>query len=263
MAPEQEVDAKNADQRSDTYSIGRIIYEMYTGDPPSAQQDLTKLDAGVRHIVARCTRREPTQRYQTIEEVRRDFDLVAGGLVSKRLRGDVQRILAALVASEGASPAEIDDLHKALFPLRDDADLVHEALMSMPPEVLAACFERYPDIVRDLTRRFAEHVSETGWPFEYCDKIAGAIRRLFRATADTDLHISMLVALLELGVSHNRFHVMDVFAGLLGRITDPGEVLAVRDALNTNRNRRRLADLKDRLSRIALAEPIRSLVSNL
>jgi hypothetical protein len=261
MAPEQELDAKNADQRSDIYSVGRIIYEMYTGDPPSAQQDLTKLEAGIRHIVARCTRSEPNQRYQTIEELRRDFDLVAGGLVSKRLRDDVQGILATLVASEGGSPSEIDELHKALFPLRDDADLVHEVFMSMPPDVFAAYFEGYPDIVRDLTQRFAQHVSETGWPFQYCDKIADAIRRLFRATTDTDLHVSMLVALLELGVSHNRFHVMDVFAKLLGRIEDSGEVLAVRDALDSDRNRPRLAAMKDRLSGIALAEPIRTLVS--
>lgn len=261
MAPEQETDAKNADERSDIYSIGRIIYEVYSGDPPSAQQHLSKLDGGMRHVVGRCTRSDPSERYQTIAELRTDFELITGGLASKRLRDDVQEILATLIASEEVSTPEINKLHKALFPLRDDVDLIHEVFMGMPPHVFIAYFEKYSDVVRDMTLRFMQHVSESPWPFDYCDKIANAIKRLFRATDDTELRVSMLTALLELGVSHNRFYVMDVFIALLGRISDSGDVLAVRDALVKRKHR--LSAMKDRLSSVALPEPIRRLVSEL
>lgn len=261
MAPEQQIDAKKADERSDIYSIGRIIYELYTGDAPSAQQDLSRLDGGMRHIVSKCTKSDPGHRYQTVAELRGDYELLTGGLASKRLRDDVQQILASLVTGDPPSTGEIEDLHRAFFPLREDVDLVHEVFMSLPPRVFVAYLRIYPELVRDLLRRFMLNIAETGWPFDYCDKIANVLRRLFLVTEDTELRVGMLVTLLELGVSHNRFHVMDVFEELLKRVIEPGEVLAVRDALSGRRSR--LSDMKDRLGRIALAEPIRELVAEL
>jgi serine/threonine protein kinase len=89
MAPEQLTDSKDADRRSDIYAIGRIFYELYTGDPPAAQQDLEKLDSGIRHLVAKATKSKPDDRFQTIDEFRRDFELVTSGTVGKRIQDDV------------------------------------------------------------------------------------------------------------------------------------------------------------------------------
>ncbi len=258
--PEQELDAKSADARSDVYSIGRIIYELYTGDPPSAQQDLTRVrEPGIRHIIAKCTKRNPEERYQTVAEIRTDFELIAGGGVSKRLRNEVQKVLAELVASDTPPPTKIEELQRALFPLRDDIDLVHEVFMTIPPEAFRKYFDKYPDIVRDLTRRFAQNVIDSSWGFEYCDKIADTVARLLRATNDIDMHVWMLMTLLELGVSHNRYYVMDVFGKLLSGLQDEGEILAVRDALRDKRPY--LLHMKDRLKRVPIPEPIRELAS--
>ena len=43
MAPEQFSDAKYADHRSDVFSLGRMIYELYTGPLTGIHQDVTSL----------------------------------------------------------------------------------------------------------------------------------------------------------------------------------------------------------------------------
>ncbi len=261
MAPEQEVDAKAADERCDVYSIGRIIYELYTGDPPSAQQDLSRLDSGMRHIVGKCTKGNPNERYQKVTEIRTDFELLAGGMASRRLQDDIKEILAKLVTLDVPSDTDIDQLHRALFPLSGNMDLLHDVFMTIPPAALEKYFRKYPDIVRDLIRRFSQNIIDSSWGFEYCDKIADTVGRLYAATTDTDIHVSLLVALLELGVSHNRWHVMDVFGALLGRLREPGEILAVRDAFRARTSA--LKEMKERLQGIPLPEPIRELVAAL
>jgi len=90
MSPEQAQGELNLDHRSDVYSFGAIMYEMFTGDLPyqadSVQQLLVKvlteepppprarraeLSADIEAVIQRCMMRDPEQRYQTMVEVDR------------------------------------------------------------------------------------------------------------------------------------------------------------------------------------------------
>ena len=70
MAPEQIHGAKHVDARADIYSIGRILYELYTGELSLAVQDNSILPPPVQVIVAKCTKFAPDERYQTIGEIK-------------------------------------------------------------------------------------------------------------------------------------------------------------------------------------------------
>jgi len=92
MSPEQ-VEARDVDHRADIYSMGLIIYEMFTADIPfrgesamqlmyqrvtAAPQDprtiFPEMPDYLANIILKCLERDPDKRYQTAREVLDDLD---------------------------------------------------------------------------------------------------------------------------------------------------------------------------------------------
>ena len=131
MSPEQ-ADGKKADARSDVFSFGSVLYEMATGqrafaggsklsslsavlykDPQPPSQSAPEIPQELDRIIARCLKKDPERRWQTmadvkvaLEELREETDSSKVGLVSpapderRRPRGRrwlVARLLTGIV----------------------------------------------------------------------------------------------------------------------------------------------------------------------
>jgi tRNA A-37 threonylcarbamoyl transferase component Bud32 len=80
-APEQLKSISRADERSDGYSLGRLLYFMLLGRPPAIQHeqspslgDLRAVPLTLVSIVRKATQYDPAKRYATVAELRRALE---------------------------------------------------------------------------------------------------------------------------------------------------------------------------------------------
>lgn len=75
-APEQ-YGSHQTDERTDIYSLGVTMYHLVTGkgpnDPPFEIRPVrsidSKLSEGIEHIIIKCTKQDPTKRYQKVDDL--------------------------------------------------------------------------------------------------------------------------------------------------------------------------------------------------
>ena len=78
MAPEQRKDARAVDHRADIFSLGIILYEMFTGQLPVGHfkrpGELNgEIPRALDDIIFRCLKPNPADRYQSADEVAADL----------------------------------------------------------------------------------------------------------------------------------------------------------------------------------------------
>lgn len=79
-APEQCRQGNQTDARTDIYGLGVTLYDLVTGHSPAVDFKLypirhwnSRLSDGLEHIIMKCTREEPADRYQDCKELMRDL----------------------------------------------------------------------------------------------------------------------------------------------------------------------------------------------
>jgi serine/threonine protein kinase len=113
MAPEQAVDAKRADARSDVFSLGRVLYELHTGQQLTPVQDVSFLMQEVGEVIRKCTLADPAERYQSVGELK-DAWRSASGRYTAVFQDATVPALIKQVAAQPGSTIPVKALREAL-----------------------------------------------------------------------------------------------------------------------------------------------------
>jgi serine/threonine-protein kinase len=97
-APEQFIRGGVTDQRTDIYNLGITMYQMLYGRLPKGstcefKDTLSKIQAKLDAIIAKCVENSKEDRYQSVEEIRAELQAVRDMIIIGKAR---QRMLLKL-----------------------------------------------------------------------------------------------------------------------------------------------------------------------
>lgn len=235
-APEQLTDIRKADNRSDIYGLGKILYEMLTSRPGFPVPNLIGLEGKYLYIIQKCIDIDPDKRYQTVKELADDFEL----LVQRQLNTESPTDLAIQLLGEIVDPdtgnvntSGVRRLVRILMENTDDKTLYINILPRLTDEIIDEIIQTYYTEFLLILYTYDEFI--TGYlDFSYCDRIANFYEKIFLKIHDFSIRKTILCRLLTMGYSHNRWHVRDVLARIIYRIDDPGLAKLTVDVFRGN-----------------------------
>lgn len=218
MSPEQLNDSKHIDNRSDIYSLGKILYEMITGEIKSL--DTNKLPQGIRYIVKRCLKVNPDERYQNIGALRNAFNASISILVHGVETNNFDRLVEKVISTNGEYKY-IKELITIIseMDISKKEDKIHELIMKLPIEAIEKIYELDVELTTDIINVYVHNVTSQGWPFNYTDIIGARCRSIYNLVDDVEIKSKLMYCVGEVGISHNRFYVIGIFEDMIGNIS--------------------------------------------
>jgi len=236
MAPEQFASSKNARKPADVYALGKVFAHLITGITPEPMKvDVVKVPGQFRFFVDKCCREDPDSRYADANEALGGFRKSLGGYETllppdEKLRELAEAAAGALgTADESSAIAELDGHVRSN---RDSEEMNRGGIPYLPNELLRAWGAQLPSGFREAMEGYDGYVSISGGlPFVYCDTVADFYAAVFRFTDDLSVKRLTLSRLIDLGQSHNRFHVHGVVVDLVASLTDSTDVAIAEEAI--------------------------------
>ena len=186
-APEQFLDAKRADELSDIFSLGRILYELYAGELTAAAPDWRDVPAPIATIIERATARKPGDRIQSVASMIEAFESAMEVVLGDVEAGSLESLIEEIQRDPTELPAKVSKLATLLSKYADEGDSVHSALMKLPPFVFAE-LERYSTtLARRLITTFSEFLRSQAWPFSYTDEVSSVCSGFFRISGNPEI----------------------------------------------------------------------------
>lgn len=211
-APEIHADLRKASAQSDVYSLGCILHEMVGREPRIPFREIRE-DGEFAAVLSGCTKDDATKRFPSAKAVL-DAILTIEFEPTGTVSAASEDFLDMLAAAQSPEPGAWDRLAEYLEDGAGTGDISAICGKLTADHIDGLCKSNGPAAKR-IGLVFAEWVASTSFSFELCDAIANRVKSFFDV-GDLELRVECLMALLEMGTSHNRWYVERKFALLCG-----------------------------------------------
>lgn len=210
--PEFMRDFKKASAASDIYSFGAILHDIFVGRNRVPYSELKDGTAKLGEVISKCTKSKTYDRYRNIEDLRSDlFDAILEFELVGTSSAAVPK--SALFFHTPLSEADCDEL----IELIDDTPKENktEILKLINPNFIEQAYSASENAANYIGEQFAQHVISSSFDFNFCDILADRLSNFFQFGSIATKSLCLL-ALLQLGTSHNRWYVERKFIHLAG-----------------------------------------------
>jgi eukaryotic-like serine/threonine-protein kinase len=219
-APEQASDFRNTPEQSDIFALGCILHDSIETDPVRVAFSQIRVGGIYGPILEKCTESEPRKRFTTVAALRSIlFDLWRTTQFEAPISADADLLQGVL-----NSPNLIEAWRGLIG--HTEAIQAHQRatiLRSINAELLVQLNSVDDVLFSRLMSLICEWASGTAFDWDYCDVVGDRLIEAYRM-ASVRVRCQIVLAALELAVSHNRWHVMNQVGAMLGQAADNGLV---------------------------------------
>lgn len=219
-APEQAYDFRNTPEQADIFALGCILHDAVERNASRVPFAQIRSTGTYGPILEKCTEVEPRKRFPTIAALRSAlFDLWRTSQFDAPIPAEADLLEAVLASPNSTEAWRHLTSHAEALP-----DLERNALLrSINAEHLTHLNKVDDVLFGRLMNLICEWAKSTGFQWEYCDVIGDRLVEAYRVSP-VRIRCQIVLAALELAVSHNRWHVMNQVGAMLGQTAENGLV---------------------------------------
>jgi serine/threonine protein kinase len=218
---------KNADARGDVFQLGKMLYEILTGEDP-VLVDMHALSSPLMYIIQRATKDRAAERFQSVSEL---MDAVNNYIASLDVNAHPIKAFESYIDTAKALAAQgqydrtvIAKIIAVIRSVEKDENLFFELVDKLPQDVVKKIVI---DFDADFNHLFygyqngiMDHISDNSLGFEYAETIANLMKTIFLSSKDAEIKKVALKINLLTSIYFNRYYAMGVFDDLLLSVKD-------------------------------------------
>jgi eukaryotic-like serine/threonine-protein kinase len=207
QAPECALNFKRATARSDIYSFGAMLHDIFAPNPKRLPHEELSGPGDIGPIIEKCTKRNAFRRFKNVEQLREALFNALNTYQFVYQSGEEQKVVE-LLSDENQLPdsKQWDAIFDFLDSTPDDDDPTKNVFRALRREHIEQLSVDDPDLMAALGKMFADHCRTRIFGFDYCDVLASKAE-LFYELGEIGLKADIAIAMLRLGLEHNRWFV--------------------------------------------------------
>ena len=222
-APEQERNFKDADERADIFACGQILHYLLTGNTIPAGSPPAETTGIYSYLVKRSTAYSKHERYQQVDELYSDLQLLAYG--GTDLRTPERQALSLLnqVARDGTSTTSVAELMRIL----DVNSLDQRLYLNVVPRIQQSLLNRMLDshlaITSQILQRYMSYLNGS-LPVDYIEMAGRFLEGIHQQIDSTQMRAQIAAKMVQLGTTADPFALRAQCARVLGSTSTPEDV---------------------------------------